>query len=117
INAIFPRSLTEEGFQLNVERMLFIKSVAPTVFWEKVVDTETGEIVGSAMWNMCVEQKPPPYDIDGPPGTWETESDMAYAQALQRSFAEDENRLWEENELPLLGRCKWMVVSWCRVGC
>ncbi|KAF2652627.1 hypothetical protein K491DRAFT_760242 [Lophiostoma macrostomum CBS 122681] len=103
INAVFPRALTEEGHKLNVERMLFINSVAPSVFWEKVSDGETGQIVGGAMWNLCEQQKPPPYDIDGPPGTWESESDKAYAQALQRSFVVDENRLWEDNELPLLG--------------
>lgn len=109
INAVFPRALTDEGFQKNVDRMLLIKHVPPSVFWEKVVDIETGEIVGGAMWNLCDEQKPPPYDIDGPPGTWESDSDKAYAQALQRSFAEDENKLWEENDLPLLGICKvWL---------
>lgn len=106
INAVFPRALTEEGFRLNVDRMLFINSIAPTVFWEKVINIETNEIVGGAMWNLCVEQKPPPYEIDGPAGTWETEFDKAYAQALQRSFAKDENKLWEENDLPLLGRLK-----------
>ncbi|KAF2445160.1 hypothetical protein P171DRAFT_387954 [Karstenula rhodostoma CBS 690.94] len=114
INAVFPRALTEKGYQLNVERMLFIKSVAPSVFWEKVVIIETGEIVGGAMWNLCIQQKPPPYDIDGPPGTWETDDDKAYAQALQRSFAEDENKLWEENDLPLLGLAMMAISPDCQ---
>jgi hypothetical protein len=29
INSVFPKGLTPEGHRLNVERMLFIKSVAP----------------------------------------------------------------------------------------
>ena len=103
INAVFPRNQTEEGRRLNSERMVFINSVAPTVFWEKVVDSDTGEIVGGAMWNLCEDAKPPPYEMDGPPGTWETEADKRYAQALQRSFVEDEERVWAENDLPLLG--------------
>jgi hypothetical protein len=95
--------LREDGLKMTTMRMLFILSVAPSVWWEKAVDTETGEIVGGTMWNLCEKEKPPPYDIDGPPGTWETEEDKKYAQALQRSFAEDENKLWAANDLPLLG--------------
>jgi hypothetical protein len=103
INAVFPRGLTDEGHRLNVERMLFIKSVAPTVWWDKVVDSETGELVGGAMWNLRKEEKPPAYEIDGPPGTWGSEEEKRYAQALQRSFAEDEGKLWATKDLPLLG--------------
>lgn len=103
INAVFPRGLTEEGQKFSVERMLFINSVAPTVFWEKAIDSDTGDIVGGAMWNLCENEKPPPYEMDGPPGTWETEAEKRYAQALQRSLVEDESKLWADNELPLLG--------------
>ena len=105
INAVFPRGLTEEGHRISVERMLFINSVAPGVWWDKVLDSETGEIFGGAMWNLCKDEKPPAYEIDGPPGTWRTESEKHYAQALQRSFAEDEGKLWAANDLPLLGAC------------
>ena len=104
INAVFPNNTTPSGHAVNVQRLQFITSVAPSVFWEKVIDSETSEIIGGAMWNLCREQKPPPYEIDGPPGTWDNEEDKKYAQALQRSFVEDENRLWAENDLPLLGK-------------
>ncbi|KAK7192695.1 hypothetical protein PSPO01_01403, partial [Paraphaeosphaeria sporulosa] len=43
INVVFPQALTEEGYKLNVARMLFINSIAPNDFWEKVVESETGE--------------------------------------------------------------------------
>jgi hypothetical protein len=104
INAVFPRGLTEDGHQITVQRMLFILSVAPSVWWEKAVDSETGEIVGGAMWNLCEKEKPPAFEMDGPPGTWNTEEEKRYAQALQRSFAEDEGKLWAANDLPLLGK-------------
>ncbi|KAF2731367.1 hypothetical protein EJ04DRAFT_536684 [Polyplosphaeria fusca] len=86
INAAFPRGFTKEGHEIN-----------------KAVDSETGEIVGGAMLRLYQTEKPPPLEMDGPPGTWETEDEKRYAQALQRSFAEDESKLWAENELPLLG--------------
>jgi hypothetical protein len=55
------------------------------------------------MWNLAEKEKPPAFEMDGPPGTWDTEFDKKYAQALQRSEAEDEGKLWAANELPLLG--------------
>ncbi|KAF2875789.1 hypothetical protein BDV95DRAFT_281764 [Massariosphaeria phaeospora] len=103
INAVFPRGLTDGGHRISVERMLFIKSVASGVWWDKVVDSQTGEIVGGAMWNLCEKEKPPVFEMDGPPGTWGSELDKRYAQALQRSFVEDESKLWAANNLPLLG--------------
>ena len=103
INAAFPKGLTEAGHHMTVQRMLFILSVAPSVWWEKAIDSSTGEIVGGAMWNLCEKEKPPPFEMDGPPGTWDTEEEKRYAQALQRSFAEDESALWASQDLPLLG--------------
>jgi hypothetical protein len=103
INAVFPRGLTEDGHRLTVERMRFIASVASGVWWEKVIDSESGEVVGGAMWNLCEKEKPPTFEMDGPPGTWNNEAEKRYAQALQRSFVEDESKLWAANDLPLLG--------------
>ncbi|KAF2689123.1 hypothetical protein K458DRAFT_413425 [Lentithecium fluviatile CBS 122367] len=103
INVVFPEGLTPGGHALTVQRLLFIQSVAPCVWWNKVVDEATGELLGGAMWNLCVREKPPAYEMDGPEGTWDTEEDKRYAQALQRSFVEDEGQIWDRERLPILG--------------
>jgi hypothetical protein len=103
INAVFPRGLTEDRHRLTVERLRFIASIASGVWWEEVIDRESGEVVGGAMWNLCEKEKPPAFEMDGPPGTWNSEAEKRYAQALQRSFVEDESKLWAANGLPLLG--------------
>jgi hypothetical protein len=36
-------------------------------------------------------------------GRGEAEAEKRHAQALQRSFSQDEGRVWATNELPLLG--------------
>ncbi|KAF2842003.1 hypothetical protein M501DRAFT_998238 [Patellaria atrata CBS 101060] len=82
INAIFPRNMTKEGEENAIQRCQYLIKVSPAVKWEKCTDTVTGEIIGGAMWIICENAKPPDSDLDGPPGTWENETEKRYAQAL-----------------------------------
>jgi hypothetical protein len=100
INAVFPRGLTQEGEDLTAQRLLFIKSIAPGVKWEKVTDSNSGNVVGGAMWALHEDAKPARFPLDGPPGTWKTEQEKEYAKALFDSLGVDEHKYYEENKLP-----------------
>jgi hypothetical protein len=102
INAVFPRGLTQEGEDLTVERLLYIKNIAQGVKWEKVTDSSNGRIIGGAMWALHEDAKLQRFPLDGPPGTWESELEKEYAQALFSSLGIDENEYYEENELPFM---------------
>ncbi len=102
INAIYPRSLTEEGLEISIQRLLLFKSSVKGVIWEKVIDTVTDKIVGGAMWLMYTETKPQRFPTDGPPGTWLTDEEKEYAQELNRTIADDEYAYWVGKELPFL---------------
>ncbi|PSN61539.1 hypothetical protein BS50DRAFT_153422 [Corynespora cassiicola Philippines] len=104
INAVFPRGLTEDGEQMTIQRLLFIKNLVSDVKWEKVSDPATGQIVGGAMWGLHQDAKPQKFGLDGPPGTWETEAEKEYAQALYNSLGEDEHAFWERNDLPCMSK-------------
>lgn len=102
INAVFPRGLTQEGEDLTVQRLLFIKSIAAGVKWEKVTDSANGSIIGGAMWALHEDAKPQRFPLDGPPGTWESGLEKEYAQALFNSLGVDQHKYYEENELPFM---------------
>ncbi|KAH4006841.1 hypothetical protein HBI56_027440 [Parastagonospora nodorum] len=102
INAVFPRGLTPEGEDLTAQRLLFIKNIAPGIKWEKVTDSANGSIVGGAMWALHEDAKPQRFPLDGPPGTWESDAEKEYAQALFNSLGVDEHKYYEENELPFM---------------
>jgi len=102
LNAAFPNNLTPEGQANALKRIAAIGASSETAKWEKVVDTATGEIIGAAMWLLYRDKKPEQHDLDGPPGTWENETEKEYAQALYKSYAAEERAFWESNELPLM---------------
>lgn len=102
INAVFPHGLTPEGEELTVQRLLFIKGIAPGVTWEKVTDSSNGSIIGGAMWALHEDAKPQRFPLDGPPGTWESQLEKEYAQALFNSLGVDEHKYYDENELPFM---------------
>ncbi|PVH97888.1 hypothetical protein DM02DRAFT_643929 [Periconia macrospinosa] len=99
INAVFPRGLTNEGAEAATKRVLPIRS---GVIWEKVVDADSGNTIGGAMWVLYKDAKPQKFDLDGPPGTWETPMEKEYAQALFKSEMEDEAEFWEKTQLPIM---------------
>ena len=84
INAAFPKHSTPEGRGLGGERMLAIKRSDPNTTFLKVTDTDTGEMIAQAKWNIYDGVVPEEADIDGP--FWETEDDKEYAQILCREY-------------------------------
>ncbi|KAF1935603.1 hypothetical protein EJ02DRAFT_484223 [Clathrospora elynae] len=102
VNVVWPRGFTKDGQELNTSRFLFLKNIDPSSRWIKVTDTQTNEIIGVAQWNVYDGQKPPEMIVDGPPGTWENDTEKEYAQELFKSYMQKRWAYIRENELPLV---------------
>ncbi|KAH7396206.1 hypothetical protein BKA66DRAFT_606098 [Pyrenochaeta sp. MPI-SDFR-AT-0127] len=102
VNTIWPGGLTKEGQDKARLGFLFLKGIDPSCRWIKVTDTDTNEIVGVAQWNVYEGQKPPEVVVDGPPGTWENDTEKEYAQELFKSYMQKRWKYIRENELPLI---------------
>jgi hypothetical protein len=100
MNAVFPCGLTQKGEDLTVQRLLSIKP--PGIKWEKATGLANGSIIGGTMWSLHDSAKPQIFPMDGRPGTWDSELDKEYARALFKSLGVDEQKYYEENELPFL---------------
>jgi hypothetical protein len=104
VDACWPNNLDAEAQKLHASGFAFHKSMDSTVTWTKVTDTETNEIIGVAQWFILKDQKPPEFDFDGPPGTWENDTEKEYAQDIYRSFVRPRRELIRNEELPLVGK-------------
>ncbi|ORX96237.1 hypothetical protein BCR34DRAFT_438243, partial [Clohesyomyces aquaticus] len=102
VNAVWPGGNTKEGQEMTVQRFLYLKSVLPSTRWLKVTDTDTGEIVGVAQWDVYEDTKPPELVVDGPPGAWKTDEDKEFAQAIFESFMQERWKFIRENDVPIL---------------
>lgn len=103
VNTLYPHNGTQEGQKRATERLLDLKSIDPSIRWYKASDTKTGEIVAVSQWHVYQDVAKPKEDVcDGPPGTWESELEREYAQALFRSFMADRWAAIRENELPIV---------------
>lgn len=111
VNTIYPGGLTKEGQEKARLGFLFLKSIDPSCKWVKITDTETNEIVGVAQWNVYEGQKPPEMVVDGPPGTWENDTEKEYAQELFKSYMQKRWKFIRENELPLICKCVLKIES------
>jgi hypothetical protein len=104
VDACWPNNLDPEMQKLHANGFIFHKNMDPTVAWTKVTDTETGEIIGVAQWLILKDQKPPEFDFDGPPGTWENDTEKKYAQDIFRSFARHRRDVIRNEDLPIVGK-------------
>ncbi|KAF2008285.1 hypothetical protein BU24DRAFT_138723 [Aaosphaeria arxii CBS 175.79] len=110
INACFPRGLTDEGLEINYQRLLFLTKIVPEIYWEKATDDESGKIIGGTMWALHKDAKPTKAPLDGPEGTWENQTEKEYGQALFSSGGEDDESYWAQNGLPILSECSLFFV-------
>lgn len=84
IEAAFPAHETPAGREIGTARMLSIKNGDPTATYLKVVDTESGEMIAQAKWNIYKNTIPPEADLDG--DFWENAEEKEYAQLLAREY-------------------------------
>ncbi|MCJ1233238.1 hypothetical protein MMC14_001193 [Varicellaria rhodocarpa] len=73
------------AFGMGHEYINTIKTADPTGKFLKVTDSETGEIIGVAKWNVY-DGDVPPEDGLGTTEFWESEDMAAYADALYRAY-------------------------------
>lgn len=102
VNAVWPSGFTPAGQEMSRQRFLFLKTIDPSCRWVKVTDTDTNQIIGVAQWNVYEGQKPPEMIVDGPPGTWENDTEKEYAQELFKSYMAKRWQFIRENDVPLI---------------
>ena len=102
VNALYPSHSTPAGHKAIASRFRSMKTAAVNTHWIKVVDTVTAQSVGLALWTLIEEAKPPETALDGPPGTWPSQIEKEYCQAMHRSLVADRRKLIRENDLPII---------------
>ena len=90
MNAVHPENDTRAGRE-KAQKFLYLLSTNPGQLWLKVVESETGEIVGVSQWAVYKDEKPQLTVLTGPAMNWNTAEDQEWAQALYASLLE--NRL------------------------
>jgi hypothetical protein len=116
VDTCWPNGDKPEALQLHASGFIAHKGFDPTVKWSKVTDTATGEIIGVAQWLIITDQKPPEFDFDGPPGTWENDTEKKYAQEIYRSFVRHRRELMRKEELPIVGKWRCRRTMWSRTA-
>ena len=102
VNSLYPNHDTAEGQEKIIGRFQAMKNMAKHVMWTKAVEASSGKAVGMAVWTLIEETKPPETELDGPPGTWPSEAEKQYCQALTRVLVSDRRRVIRENNLPIM---------------
>lgn len=85
VNAMHQHNDTGEGVEKARQKYLKLLELDYSQRWIKATKDD-GEIVGAAQWNVYDGAMPPQADLDGPPGTWDTQDDKEWAQYLLRSL-------------------------------
>ncbi|KAF2008735.1 hypothetical protein BU24DRAFT_359683 [Aaosphaeria arxii CBS 175.79] len=111
VDACWPRNLAPEAQSVHASGFIAHKGFDPTVQWVKVTDTGTGDIIGVSQWLIIKDEKPPEFDFDGPPGTWKDEKERLYAQDIYRSFVRYRRDVLRSNNLPIVGKNRYMSPS------
>ena len=108
INVVFPGHDTPAGIILGGQRMLQIKATDPLASFLKVTDSETGEIIGIAKWNIY-NGHIPPEDGLGTTEFWESEDMAAYADALYRAYLVERRAAVRKSSGHLLGKLAYLL--------
>ncbi|KAK7448610.1 hypothetical protein Landi51_06286 [Colletotrichum acutatum] len=101
VDAVFPEHSTSEGRKLGSERMLAMFHGDPYSIFLKCIDTNTGQIVAAAKWNVYKGGPlPPPPELGG--DYWKNDEEKRFAQAIFRGFLAPRQRAIEESGARLL---------------
>lgn len=84
MDVLYPGHDTPQGHEAGGERMLAFKKSDPNTHFIKAIDTENGDIVGVAKWNIYNGTIPEEVGLDG--DYWATEEDKEYANCLWTSY-------------------------------
>ncbi|KAL8651851.1 MAG: hypothetical protein Q9210_003025 [Variospora velana] len=84
IDAVFPSHATASGRKIGGDRLLAIKHSDPKTTFLKVTDTDTGEMIAQAKWNIYNGEVPDDVELDG--DFWAGQDEKEYAQYLFREY-------------------------------
>ena len=80
VNAIFPRHQLPDGRAIGTKRLLRMKQTDHTARFLKAIDTESGKIIGQAVWllvnNPAVLEEPLEEDV------WDGDDEKEFSQLL-----------------------------------
>ena len=84
IDAVFPSHSTASGREIGGERLRAIKHSDPNTTFLKITDTDTGEMIAQAKWNIYDGEVPEAVELDG--DFWAGEEEKEYARYLFREY-------------------------------
>ncbi|KAI4103515.1 MAG: hypothetical protein LQ339_004240 [Xanthoria mediterranea] len=84
IDAVFPSHATVAGREIGGERLRAIKHSDPNTTFLKITDTDTGEMIAQAKWNIYDGEVPEAVELDG--DFWAGEEEKEYARYLFREY-------------------------------
>lgn len=103
IEAAYPAHHTPEGRELGSARMLNVKKTDSTTTFLKVTDTDTGNMIAQAKWNVYENHIPAEADLEG--DFWEENEEKEYAQLLCREYLIPRRKAIRDLAGNLLCRC------------
>ena len=110
MNAMHPHNMTPEGRQ-KAARFFRGQSKDPAQRWVRVIDIDNDAVAGMAqyaVWEKANAGKMPVNPLEGAPdGNWESVEDGEYAQALWKSFIENQNQVLSERPSAIVCPCFW----------
>lgn len=110
VDAVFPAHTTPAGRKVGSERMLQTFHGDPYGNFVKVVDSDTGDIIAAAKWNIYkAGEVPPQPEIDG--DYWENEEEKEFAQCIFRAFFAPRQKVIEETDGRLVGELQQRLVA------
>ncbi|KAL8811339.1 MAG: hypothetical protein Q9223_000357 [Gallowayella weberi] len=83
-DAVYPAHDTPSGRKNGGDRLLAIKHSDPLTTFLKVTDTDTGEMIAAAKWNIYDGVVPEEAELDG--DYWEGEEEKEYAMYMFREY-------------------------------
>jgi hypothetical protein len=102
VEAVFYKHETPEGRRNAADLMLMIYRHDPNGYFLKVIDKDTGKMVGAAKWNIYNAGSIPPVpQLSGP--YWPNAEEEEFAKAIFTSFFTPRQKIIEENNGCLVG--------------
>ncbi|KAL8766222.1 MAG: hypothetical protein Q9209_006936 [Squamulea sp. 1 TL-2023] len=95
IEYVFPNHATNPGRKVGGERLLAMKNSDPNAIFLKVTETDTGEMIALAKWNVYDGVIPEAVELNG--DFWANSEDKEYAQHLFRGYLAPRRKAIEES--------------------
>ncbi|KAI9660604.1 MAG: hypothetical protein M1821_009956 [Bathelium mastoideum] len=100
IEAVFPHHGSDKGRAAGAERLLTMKPRDPNAVFLKVVDTDSGQMIAQAKWNVYRNTVPPELTLDG--DFWDSQDQKELANYLFAKYLEPRGKAIKQSGSNLL---------------